>query len=151
MKEISHRSACPISFTLDFFGDKWTLLILRDMIIKNKTTFAEFQQSDEGIASNILTNRLKMLEGYGFVFKYPVQGKSRTAYFLTPKGITIVPIIIEMALWGAAQGYDSEEKELAKSLKKNKESTLKSLSRNLTKKYKLIVEKHAIMGSAVSE
>ncbi len=80
MKEVKTRSECPISFCLDFFGDKWSLLIIRDMILNDKTIFGDFLNSDESIATNILTERLKMLEAEGFVIKYPVPGKARAGY-----------------------------------------------------------------------
>lgn len=128
MKEIKKRSECPISFSLDFLGDKWTLLIIRDIVLNDKHTFGDFLQSAEGIATNILTNRLKMLEEEGFIIKYPVAGKARTGYCLTEKGITIIPIVIEMAIWGVAQHSNNLKKELTVALRKDKASVIKQLT-----------------------
>jgi DNA-binding HxlR family transcriptional regulator len=128
MKKINKRSACPISFSLDYLGDKWTLLIIRDLALNNKNTFGEFLQSAEGIATNVLTDRLKMLEAEGFVMKYPVHSKARIAYCLTDKGISLIPIVIEMALWGVSQNNIEIKKELTAALKKNKEDVLKNLA-----------------------
>lgn len=134
-KEIKNRSECPVSFCLDLFGDKWTLLIVRDMILDNKHTFGELLNSEEGIATNILTDRLKMLEAEGFIFKYPVPGKARTGYCLTDKGISLVPIVVEMALWGAMQGMNRVKVEFGKQVKKDKQGTIKQLTTDLKKQY----------------
>lgn len=128
MKEIKKRSECPVSFSLDFFGDKWTLLIIRDIVLNDKNTFGDFLQSAEGIATNILTNRLKMLEEEGFIMKYPVAGKARTGYCLTEKGVTIIPIMIEMALWGASRNNSNLKKELTVALQKDKAGVIKQLT-----------------------
>lgn len=132
MKDISQRSTCPVSFSLDFFGDKWTLLIVRDMILKGYTTFGDFQQSDEGIATNILTDRLKMLEKYGFIVKYPLAGKARTGYCLTEKGISLIPVIIELALWGS--NFDSTEDTLniSPKIESGKDAYINQLKKELT-------------------
>ncbi len=135
MKEIKKRSECPISFCLDFFGDKWAILIIRDMILNDKTTFGDFLRSDEGIATNILTDRLKMLETEGFIVRYPVSGKARIGYCLTEKGISLIPVIIEMALWGAAQNINGYRKEFGIQLKKDKAGVIKQLAMKLTEKY----------------
>jgi len=134
-KEIKPRSDCPVSFCMDNFGDKWTLLIMRDMILDGKSTFGEFLNSKEGIATNILTDRLKMLESEGFILKYPISGKARTGYCPTEKGITLIPIIIEISLWGAAQGYTGQREEFGKQLKKDKPGVMKKLAADLKKRY----------------
>jgi len=105
VKEIKQRSSCPISSTLDFLGDKWSILILRDMMFDYKSTFGEFLNSPEKIATNILTDRLKNLEAEGFVFKHYVPGKARVGYSLTEKGISLVPLITEYIKWGISQNY----------------------------------------------
>jgi len=137
MKEIKKRSECPISFSLDFFGDKWTLLIIRDIVLNGKHTFGDFLQSAEGIATNILTNRLKMLDEEGFIMKYPVAGKARIGYCLTEKGVTIIPVVIEMALWGASQNTSDLKKELTTALRKDKTGVIKQLSREHMQFYSL--------------
>ena len=102
MKEIVHRSDCPISFALDLFGDKWSLLIIRDLVFDQKRFYKEFLQSKEKIATNILSDRLKRLEKAGLV-ESKVYEKLRTqkVYSLTPKGKDLVPILLEYILWSA--------------------------------------------------
>ena len=95
------RSGCPISSTLDVVGDKWSLLIIRDMLVKHKKTFKEISNSDEKIAPSILSARLKLLESYKLIFKTKVpDNKKENIYLLTEKGIRLTPIIIEFSLWG---------------------------------------------------
>jgi DNA-binding HxlR family transcriptional regulator len=95
------RSGCPISSTLDIVGDKWSLLIIRDMLIKHKKTFKEISDSDEKIAPSILSARLKLLESYKLIFKTKVpDNKKENIYLLTEKGIRLAPIVIELSLWG---------------------------------------------------
>ena len=95
------RSGCPISSTLDVVGDKWSLLIIRDMLIKHKKTFKEISDSDEKIAPSILSARLKLLESYKLIFKTKMpDNKKENIYLLTEKGIRLAPIIIEFSLWG---------------------------------------------------
>ncbi|PWJ42638.1 winged helix-turn-helix transcriptional regulator [Sediminitomix flava] len=93
------RSDCPISYALDFFGDKWTLLVIRDLI-QGKKFYKDFLSSKEGIATNILSNRLKQLESNG-VITSKVYEKLRTKkeYSLTEKGLDLIPIIVEMMVW----------------------------------------------------
>ena len=95
------RSGCPISSTLDVVGDKWSLLIIRDMLVKQKKTFKEISYSDEKIVPSILSARLKLLESYKLIFKTKVpDNKKENIYLLTEKGISLTPIIIEFSLWG---------------------------------------------------
>ena len=95
------RSGCPIASTLDVIGDKWSLLIIRDMLIKHKKTFKEISDSDEKIAPSILSARLKLLESYKLIFKTKMpDNKKENIYLLTEKGIHLAPIIIEFSLWG---------------------------------------------------
>jgi len=95
------RSSCPISSALDVVGDKWSLLIIRDMLIKHKKTFKEISDSDERIAPSILSARLKLLESYKLISKTKIpENKKENIYLLTEKGIRLTPIIIEFSLWG---------------------------------------------------
>ena len=95
------RSGCPISSALDVVGDKWSLLIIRDMLVKHKKTFKEISDSDEKIAPSILSARLKLLESYKLIFKTKIpENKKENIYLLTEKGIRLTPIIIEFSLWG---------------------------------------------------
>ncbi len=95
------RSGCPISSALDIVGDKWTLLIIRDMLVKHKKTFKAISDSDEKIAPSILAARLRMLELYKLIFKTKrIENKKENIYLLTEKGMGLTPIIIEFSLWG---------------------------------------------------
>ena len=95
------RSGCPISSTLDIVGDKWSLLIIRDMLIKHKKTFKDISDSDERIAPSILSARLKLLESIHLIFKTKTaENKKENIYLLTDKGVELTTIIIEFTLWG---------------------------------------------------
>ncbi len=97
------RSACPISYALDFFGDKWSLLIIRDMVFDGKKFYKEFKNSGEGIATNILSDRLKKLELSGIIeSKVYEKLKTQKEYTLTQKGKGLVPVLVEMILWSAS-------------------------------------------------
>lgn len=95
------RSACPISSTLEVIGDKWTLLIIRDMFFLDLKTFNEFLNSPEKIATNILTDRLKRLEKHDIIKKHPLnKSASRHEYVLTARGKSLKPILLELIRWG---------------------------------------------------
>ena len=94
------RSNCPVSCALDLVGDKWTLVIMRDMLMFGKETFKDFSESGEGIATNILSSRLKMLEEKKVVTKHKSKVNKRVnIYRLTEKGIALLPVIIELVQW----------------------------------------------------
>jgi DNA-binding HxlR family transcriptional regulator len=96
-------SGCPISYSLDIFGDRWTLLVLRDLILHGKSRFAEFLSSDEKIATNILTDRLARLEAQGIVVREPDPDDRRQKVCrVTTKGLTLTPVLLEIAAWGAS-------------------------------------------------
>jgi DNA-binding HxlR family transcriptional regulator len=95
------RSICPVTNTLDLIGDKWTLLVIRDMMFLKKRLFNEFLESFEGIATNILTDRLKRLEEYRIIEKRPYRKKPvRYEYKLTKHGEDLRPLLMEMIYWG---------------------------------------------------
>ncbi|MBJ6110340.1 helix-turn-helix transcriptional regulator [Hymenobacter sp. BT523] len=103
MKPLKQRSTCPVSTSLDVLGDRWTLLILRDMVFAGKSTYGQFLQSAEKIATNVLADRLAVLEAQGLLTKaVAADKKSKFTYRLTEKGVDTIPIIIELVLWGAA-------------------------------------------------
>jgi DNA-binding HxlR family transcriptional regulator len=97
----SHRSGCPINLSLEVFGDKWSLLILRDMIFGGKRHFRELLRSQEGISSNILADRLKMLVEVGMLTKADDPShKQKAIYSLTEMSIALVPIMAQLGAWG---------------------------------------------------
>jgi len=94
------RCTCPVTSALDIVGDKWTLVVIKLMLLEQKKTFKEFSESDESIAPSILSNRLKTLEKIGFIVKQKLPNNQKTNhYILTEKGLSLTPIIIELALW----------------------------------------------------
>ncbi|MGO8759479.1 MAG: winged helix-turn-helix transcriptional regulator [Terracidiphilus sp.] len=96
------RSGCPVSISLDLLGDRWSLLLVRDMMVRGYRTFREFHRSGEGIATNILADRLQKLEAGGIVIREPAAEDGRsTHYRLTAKGIALAPVLLELLIWGA--------------------------------------------------
>jgi DNA-binding HxlR family transcriptional regulator len=98
--ETKFRCNCPFTSALDIIGDKWMLVIMKQMLIENKQTFKDFTESDEGIATNILTAKLKQLEEFGIIIKTRLpNNKKSNIYLLTEKGLAMIPIIIELGIW----------------------------------------------------
>ena len=97
-----NRSLCPLSISLEIFGDRWTLLIVRDLMLKGRNSFREFADSGEKIASNVLADRLARLETHGIIDRrpHPEEGRSQI-YRLTEKGLQLAPVLLEMILWAA--------------------------------------------------
>lgn len=131
-----HRSQCPISTALDIFGDKWTLLVIRDLMFNEKRTYGEFLNSEEKIATNILADRLLMLEMAGIISKkrHP-DSKAKVLYSLTAKGIDLIPVLIEIIAW--SEKYHEVHpyaKEFVKQLKKDKAGVIRVLFESLGRK-----------------
>lgn len=127
MMDIRKRSECPISSSLDIWGDKWSLLIVRDLMFAKQCTYGDFLKSDEKIATNILASRLQMLETNGVITKknHP-ESKAKVLYKLTEKGIDLLPLMIEINLW--ADKYfmlPAERKQMLTEIKKDKEAFIK--------------------------
>ena len=96
------RSDCPLNISLEIFGDRWTLLIVRDIMLKGRRTFREFLDGGEGIASNVLAERLARLEAHSIVERHGnPQDRRSQIYRLTAKGIELAPVLLEMILWAA--------------------------------------------------
>lgn len=99
------QPGCPIAFTLDVLGDRWTLLIIRDLIFMGKRYYGEFLESGEGIATNVLADRLNRLESKEIISKrVDPKNQKKYLYHLTDKGEDLLPVLLEMILWGAT--YD---------------------------------------------
>ncbi len=98
---IQQKSPCPINLALEVFGDRWSLLIVRDLMFAGKRHFREFLQSEEGISSNILTERLHTLVAQGVLSKAddPTH-KQKAIYSLTPMGIDLLPVVTQIGIWG---------------------------------------------------
>ena len=133
MKATGKRSDCPIGCSLDVWGDKWTLLIIRDLMNANGRTYGDFLKSPEGIATNILASRLQALEENQLVVKleHP-DSKAKVLYKLTQKGIDLLPIMIEINLW--AEKYfiiPEERKAMLEEVKRDKVGFIKKMTKNL--------------------
>jgi DNA-binding HxlR family transcriptional regulator len=115
------RSGCPLNASVETLGDRWSLLIIRDMMLRGFRTYKEFLESFEGIATNILADRLRKLQAYGIITteRDPSDGR-RLFYLLTAKGIDLAPVLTEMVLW-AARHEKTENQALVRQMKKDKE------------------------------
>ncbi|MDB5179336.1 MAG: transcriptional regulator [Patescibacteria group bacterium] len=103
MKRTDRRSDCAINFSLEMFGDPWSLLIVRDIVYFGKKTYGEFLASEERIGTSVLASRLAALEQKGILSKHPSQtDKRKDEYRLTEKGLDLVPVLLDLAEWGAA-------------------------------------------------
>ena len=118
------RSECPLNVSLEMLGDRWSLLIIRDMMVRGFQTYNEFLQSHEKIATNILADRLRKLEAQGIVTtkQHSSDGRKRI-YSLTKKGIDLAPVLTELVLWAAAH-EDTGNQELIRQIKKDKQKFL---------------------------
>jgi DNA-binding HxlR family transcriptional regulator len=97
-----HRSGCPVNISLEMLGDRWSLLIVRDLMVRGFRTFKEFQSSGEGIATNILADRLQKLQAAGIITAEVEAADGRKVnYRLTEKGIDLAPVVLELLIWGA--------------------------------------------------
>ena len=125
------RSGCPVSSSLDVVGDKWSLLIIRDMLVKHKKTFKQISDSYEKIAPSILSARLKLLESYKLIFKTKVpDNKKENIYLLTEKGIRLTPIIIEFSLWGNSNMREFNEIDDIEGLNSDKTLIIQTVQDN---------------------
>lgn len=133
MAKNNKRSDCPVSCSLDVWGDKWSLLIIRDLMNAKQCTYGDFLKSPEGIATNILASRLLALEENGVIEKlsHP-DSKAKVLYKLTPKGIDLLPLLIEIGIW-SEKYYDINKVKKAeiKEVKKNKEEYIKAKIKEL--------------------
>lgn len=137
MKTINRRSECPISYTMDIFGDKWTMLIMRDLLLYGKDSFSEFLCSDEKIATNILTDRLNVLLQEGFVTKHTAPtNKSKFLYRPTEKAIELIPVLAEITLWAEKYNPEGAPADIAEPLKKNRNRALRDLKKKVEERVK---------------
>ena len=116
----NRRSGCPLNASVEMLGDRWSLLILRDMMLRGFRSFKEFLTSYEGIATNILADRLRKLIAHGIITTQqdPTDGR-KLNYVLTAKGIDLAPVLTEMVLW-AARHEKTENQALVRTMQKDK-------------------------------
>jgi DNA-binding HxlR family transcriptional regulator len=105
LKRAGGKSSCAVNFSLEAVGDPWSLLIVRDLVFYGKRTFGEFLASEERITSSVLADRLGVLVEMGVLMKRrsEIDGR-RTIYMLTDKGLTLIPLLVELACWGMEHG-----------------------------------------------
>ncbi|HTZ70872.1 MAG TPA: helix-turn-helix domain-containing protein [Acetobacteraceae bacterium] len=119
------RSLCPVSAALDIFGDKWSLLIIRDAMVRGYRTFREFQAAGEGIATNILTDRLYRLQTADLLTTETDARDGRlTLYRLTPKGIALAPVLLELLIWGARHEHTAVPPSVLLHMEQNRAALL---------------------------
>ena len=130
------RSGCPMCNALDIVGDKWSLIVIRDLL-GGKTTFKEFMNGPEKIASNILSQRLKWLKNHEILdFRYRKDNKKEKCYYLTNKGIGLYPVMSELMLWSAKNvnnEFNERGKEVIRKLKNDKKARIKEVTQNYKK------------------
>lgn len=125
---VRRRSNCPLNVSLEIFGDRWTLLIVRDLMLKGRTRFGEFLEGGEGIASNILTDRLSRLEAHGIVRRRADPADARRwTYRLTERGIDLAPVLFEMIFWAAQHEKTAAPADEVKAMKRDRAGYLAAI------------------------
>jgi len=123
----ARRSGCPLNASVEMLGDRWSLLIIRDMMLRGASNYKEFMDCYEGIATNILADRLHQLVKYGIIRAEPDPEDGRKiSYRLTKKGIDLAPVLTEMVLWAAAH-EDTGNQELVRQMKEDKQKFLAAI------------------------
>jgi DNA-binding HxlR family transcriptional regulator len=130
-RKVKRRSECPLNASLEMLGDRWSLLIIRDMMLRGFTSYKEFLKCYEGIATNILADRLCKLVGNGIITSRPDPSDGRKViYSLTAKGIDLGPMMTEMVLWAAAH-EDTGNPALVRQMKVDKQKFLAEVRQRL--------------------
>lgn len=135
------RSTCIIASALDLIGDKWSLLIIRDMLLHKKISYKEIVSSEEGIATNLLSTRLKLLLSYDIITKRKLpENKKENIYLLTEKGIDLAPLILEMVVWSDkyVRAYHTEM-NVYETQNLNKSKVIKSVQKEYRKLVREII------------
>jgi DNA-binding HxlR family transcriptional regulator len=128
------RSGCPVSTCLDIFGDRWSLLIVRDLMFSGLRTFSEFAAAGEGIATNILAERLKRLEDEGIIVHSRSDDDARqVVYRLTDKGWDLAPVLVEMILWAARHERTDAPPPLVRQMRTRKQRFIARLRQHPVK------------------
>jgi DNA-binding HxlR family transcriptional regulator len=127
------RSGCPISIALELLGDAWSLLIVRDLMFKGRRTFNEFLAGGEGIATNILTERLQRLEAADIVEKRPdPDDRRRSLYRLTQKGVGLAPVLVELVVWSAKHEDTDAPAAVVRRMRIDRERFIEGVRRQLS-------------------
>jgi DNA-binding HxlR family transcriptional regulator len=119
------RSGCPVCVSLERFGDRWSLLIVRDLMVRGYRTFREFQNAGEGIATNVLASRLRRLIKHEIITAEPApEDRRRVHYRLTPKGIALAPVMLELLIWAARHEETAAPCAFIEQMEKGREAVL---------------------------
>src|SRR5438552_2421265 len=125
-----HRSGCPVSVSLEIFGDRWSLLVIRDLMVRGYRTFKQFEEAGEGIATNILADRLRKLKKAGIVASEREPTDARQVnYRLTEKGIDLAPVMLELLVWGARHEETGVPCAVIEVMAKNRNALLREVRR----------------------
>jgi DNA-binding HxlR family transcriptional regulator len=125
MKRRQRRSDCPVHFALEVFGDPWSLLVIRDLMFKGGTRYTDFLNAEEGIATNVLADRLARLEEDGILKKDGAARGASGSYRLTAKGIDLLPVMLEIIGWSAKHDpKTAADRSFVQRLRKNREGLL---------------------------
>ena len=125
MSKSNRRSACPVSISLELLGDRWSLLIVRDLMVRGLRSFKEFQASGEGIATNVLADRLEKLQSSGIITAEAEKTDARRVnYRLTEKGIDLAPVLLELLIWGARHEETGAPCAVIDNMEKNRETVI---------------------------
>ncbi|NIJ55208.1 winged helix-turn-helix transcriptional regulator [Dyadobacter arcticus] len=137
MKITERRSTCPINYSVEIFGDKWMLLLLRDIMFNGKNSFLEFRASDEKISSAVLTEKLNLLLNEGIVSKVTSpKNASKFLYLITDKGIELVPVMVEILYWGSRYNPHGGPKTWLDRIKQNKKKAIAELQDELRSQWR---------------
>jgi DNA-binding HxlR family transcriptional regulator len=129
------RSECPLNASVEMLGDRWSLLIIRDMMLRGFRSYKEFMECYEGIATNILADRLRKLIANGIITAEPDPTDGRKLiYFLTSKGIDLAPVLTEMVLW-ASRHENTGNQELIQQMRKDKAKVIADVRERWAKRY----------------
>lgn len=129
MKPIRKRSLCPVSSALDIIGDKWSLLIVRDLVFEGKNTYGQYLRGEEGIATNILADRLEWLEQAGIIKRKPhPDGRTKSTFSLTAKGADLIPVIVDLVSWSDKYlEISAQAKQMAKAIRADRDGVIAML------------------------
>jgi DNA-binding HxlR family transcriptional regulator len=126
----SRRSDCPLNVSLEILGDRWSLLIIRDLMFRGFRAYKELLESEEKIATNILADRLQRLEACGIISISPeATDRRKLIYRLTEKGIDLAPILVELILWGARHEDTAAPRAMIRKMQKHREEFVSELRR----------------------
>jgi DNA-binding HxlR family transcriptional regulator len=129
-RKSKRRSGCPVSVSLDLLGDRWSLLIIRDLMVRGYRTFKEFEESGESIATNILTDRLRKLKSTGIITTQVDETDGRKVnYRLTQKGIDLAPVLLELLIWGARHEDTEASCAVIEKMASSRDSLLREVQR----------------------